>query len=514
MTAPAQPANPAQIAPEPVSVRMVIVSIGLLLMLAALDQTIVSTALPTIVADLGGLEHLSWVVTSYVLASTIVAPLYGKLGDLYGRRLMVFTAVGLFLVGSALSGAAGSMLWLILARALQGLGGGGLFVLALSVVGDVVAPKDRGKVQGVFGAVFSMASVIGPMLGGWFVEAASWHWIFYINIPIGIAAVSIFATTFKGTGLRKRHAIDWLGAAVLTLALGSITLVTALGGRSFAWSSPEIIGLAALAVLATLAFIVVEARAMEPILPLSLFRINVFRVTSAMSFIVGAAMLGSVTFLPIYLQIARGVSPTVSGLMLLPMTMGILAGSIIAGRYMGKTGRYRKLPIFGLAVMTVGMGLMSTLEATTSVAVFSGFIALFGFGMGFTMPVITTAVQNAAPRAQLGTATAGGLMFRQIGGSLAVALFGVMFANGMIDETGALTVAAAKAMGSGGGLEISPAALAALPEAVRAEIGAVVVTAMHPIFLIAAVLSVLGFVVAIFLEEIPLANRLLPPGEG
>lgn len=505
--------TPAAAEAEPASVRMVIVSIGLLLLLAALDQTIVSTALPTIVSDLGGLEHLSWVVTSYVLASTIVAPLYGKLGDLYGRRTMVFIAVGLFLAGSALSGAALSMLWLILARALQGLGGGGLFVLALSVVGDVVAPKDRGKVQGVFGAVFSMSSVIGPMIGGWFVESFSWHWIFYINIPIGIAAAVMFGATFKGTGIRKRHSIDWAGAAVLSLALGSVTLATAFGGQTYAWASPQIIGLAALGVVSVVVFLWVEARAMEPILPLSLFRINVFRVTSAMSFIVGAAMLGSVTFLPIYLQIARGVSPTVSGLMLLPMTMAILAASIIAGRYMGATGRYRRLPMIGLGLMALGMVLTSTIHATTPVALFSAFIAVFGLGMGFTMPVITTSVQNAAPREQLGTATAGGLMFRQIGGSLAVALFGVMFANGMVSNASGLPPEAAVALGSGGGLEIGPAMLAGLPEAVRAQISEVVVAAMHPIFLSAAVLAVLGFFLATMLEEIPLATRMVKPQE-
>ena len=252
-----QPAAPH----EPASVRLVIISIGLLLMLAALDQTIVSTALPTIVADLGGLEHLSWVVTAYVLASTIVAPLYGKLGDLYGRRVMVFVAVGLFLAGSTLAGAANSMLWLILSRALQGLGGGGLFVLALSVIGVVVSPKDRGKYQGLFAAVFSIASVIGPLAGGFFVETLSWHWIFYINLPLGAVALAVFASAYTASPKRAKHTIDGAGAATLTLALGAITLATSLGGRTYPWASPQILGLAALGIVAALAFVRIEARA-------------------------------------------------------------------------------------------------------------------------------------------------------------------------------------------------------------------------------------------------------------
>ena len=510
--APPDHAAPAPEAAQPHtgSIRLVIGSIAALLLLASLDQTIVSTALPTIVADLGGLEHLSWVVTAYILASTVSAPLYGKLGDLYGRRNMVFVSVGLFLLGSALAGAALSMPWLIASRAIQGLGGGGLFVLALSVIGDVIPPQDRGKVQGVFASIFSVSSVVGPLIGGFFTEQASWHWIFYINIPIGAAALVGFAASFKPTGRRTKHRIDWAGAAALSLALTGITLATSLGGRTFGWGSPQILGLAGLAVAAVATFLWAETRAEEPILPLSLFKLNVFWVTSIIGFIAGAAMFGAVTFLPVYLQIAKGATPTMSGLMLVPMTAGILISSTFAGQYMGRTGRYRILPFLGMGSLMIGMALLSTLGATTQTVLFAIFLAFVGLGMGNIFPVVTTAVQAAVPRHQLGTATASGLMFRQIGGSLAVAVFGAIFTARMVAN------APAELPGfdaAGEGFAMSPAKLAALPEEVRGQIAELVVTAIHPIFLIAAGLAFVGFLVAFALTEIRLHNRMVPRGE-
>lgn len=515
MTAESTPPQPEPFAPhQPVtgSIKLVIFSIGALLLLASLDQTIVSTALPTIVADLGGLEHLSWVVTAYILASTIVAPLYGKLGDLYGRRNMVFISVGLFLLGSALAGAAGSMGWLIISRAIQGLGGGGLFVLALSVVGDVIPPQERGKVQGIFGAVFSASSVIGPLIGGWFVEAASWHWIFYINIPIGVLALVGFAASFKPTGRRVQHKIDWAGAAALSVTLAGITLATSLGGNAFPWVSPEIIGLALLSLIGLMAFIWIEGRAAEPILPLELFKLNTFWVTSLIGFIAGAAMFGAVTFLPVYLQIAKGATPTQSGLMLIPMTAGILLSSTYAGRYMSQSGRYKRLPLVGTALLMLGMILLSTIHADTSTLVFSLFIATVGLGMGHIFPVVTTAVQNAVPRHQLGTATAAGLMFRQVGGSIAVAGFGALFAARMAADAAAAGPMAGAAF-SGEGFSMSPEMLAKLPPEAQIRIGQMVVDSIHPIFQIAAALAVLGFVVSLLLEEIRLASRMVPRGE-
>ncbi len=481
------------------NVRLIIASTAVLLLLASLDQTIVSTALPTIVADLGGLDHLSWVVTAYILASTIVAPLYGKLGDLYGRRVMVFFSVGLFLIGSALCGLAQSMTMLILSRALQGLGGGGLFVLALSVVGDVIPPRERGKIQGVFAAVFSLSSVLGPVMGGWFVEAFTWHWIFFINIPLGLLAVAGFAVSFPRIGPQAQHKIDWSGAIALSVALASITLLTSLGGRSFEWMSAPAFILGALFIGGIVAFILIEARAAEPIIPLPLFRDNVFVVTGAVNFISGAGLFGAVTFLPLYLQVARGVSPTLSGLMLIPMTLGIVGAANIAGRYMGRTGKYKLLPMVGTCMMTLGALQLTFIDENSSLILFGIAIATLGLGLGCIFPVVTTAVQNAVPRAQLGSATAAGVMFRQIGGSLAVAVFGTLFAARMAAGLGA------QAIDIGG--EIGPSIVADLSPEQQQEVGVVIASAVHPIFWIVAGLGIVGFLCARMLNEIPLRNE-------
>ncbi len=493
------PSDPAL--PEPAarrsSIRLVIGSVATLLLLAALDQTIVSTALPTIVADLGGLEHLSWVVTAYILASTVAAPLYGKLGDLYGRRLMVFVSVGLFLAGSLLCGLAGSMEFLVFARAVQGLGGGGLFVLALSVIGDVLSASERGRVQGMFAAVFSISSMIGPLIGGWFVENVSWHWIFLINVPLGILAVTGFAVSFPAQVSTRKHRIDWAGAATLSVTLASLTLLTALGGSSFAWASAQSAALAALSLAALLAFIAIESRAAEPILPLDLFKGNVFLYTSILSFLTGAVMLGAITFLPIYLQIARGVTPMVSGLLLAPMTLGIVLATNVAGRYMRRTGRYRLLPLIGMGLLVIGGLLLNRIAVDTPIWVFSAMILYFGFGMGVIFPVLTTAVQNAVPRALLGTATASGVMFRQIGGSLAVAVFGAMMTARLAASFGDLSFSA----------EMGPAQLAQMPAEARALIAGHVVEAIAPIYLVVAGLALLGALAALMLRDLPLSDR-------
>ena len=493
--------------PHPFSTRtrLIIASIGLLLLLAALDQTIVSTALPTIVADLGGLEQLSWVVTAYILASTVAAPLYGKLGDLYGRRNMVFTSVGLFLLGSVLCGMSQTMGALIASRAVQGLGGGGLFVLALSVVGEVVPPRERGRIQGVFAAAFSVASVVGPLIGGWFTEAFSWHWIFYFNIPVGALAVAIFAASFQPTGKRAKRSVDWAGAAALSVALAAITLVSALGGTTYPWGSAEMLGLIALSFAATGAFIAIELRAEEPIIPMGLFRDNTFTVTSLLGFITGAAMLGAVTFLPVWLQLAKGVSPMTSGLLLIPLTVGILTTAMLAGRRMGQTGRYKWLPVIGLTLVTLGLLTLTTLSAETSLVLFSLMIALVGLGLGCVFPVVTTAVQNAVPFEQLGTATAAGVMFRQIGGSVAVAVFGTLFASGLTRLLAG--VPGAEAFAGPGGLELGPQTLSRLPEAAREPLAQAVSQATQPIFWIAAAVAALGILVALRLDDLPLKGR-------
>jgi len=484
-------------AASPHNLPLVIGSIAILLLLASLDQTIVSTALPTIVADLGGLEHLSWVVTAYILTSTIVAPLYGKLGDLYGRRNMVFLSIGLFLAGSALCGLALDMTFLILARALQGLGGGGIFVLALSVIGDVVSPRERAKFQGVFAGVFSISSVAGPLIGGWFVDFASWHWIFYVNIPFGLLAVAGFTIGFAPRGIRVTHRVDWEGAAALSVALASLTLATSLGGTVFAWASLPTLGLFALALAGGAAFLRIESRAAEPILPLPLFRDNVFRNTSILSFLVGAIMLGNVTFLPLFLQVAKGLTPTQSGLMLLPMTAGVLISSNLAGFYMSRSGRYRILPVIGLAVVTAGGLLLGLIDQDTGFVHFGLVILALGLGMGCIFPVLTTAVQNAVPYRLLGTATAAGVMFRQIGGSLGVAVFGSVFAVRLAAQLGehAGTVSPMGELG---------ASAAALDPALREMVGAAIAHALSPIYWITASIAVIGIVFARLLAEVPL----------
>lgn len=489
------------------SVRVVIGSVAVLLLLAALDQTIVSTALPTIVADLGGLEHLSWVVTAYILASTVVAPLYGKLGDLYGRRRMVIVSVSIFLAGSILCGMAQSMAFLIASRAIQGLGGGGLFVLALSIIADVLPPRDRGKVQGVFAGVFGVSSVLGPLIGGWFVEAASWHWIFYVNLPFGLAALAGFIWGFHAPAERVEHRIDYAGAALLSLTLGAMILVTSLGGRSFGWGSPQALGLIALSALSLLAFLWTESRAAEPVLPLSLFRGNVFNVTSAIGFVAGAMMFGTVTFIPVWLQMARGASPTQSGWEMIPLTLGILTSSNIAGRYMGRTGRYRLLPQIGLAVAAMGMAVLTQLDPAMPDPLLWAALLAVGAGMGTIFPVVTTAVQNTVPRHQIGTATAAGLMFRQVGGSVAVAAYGAIFAAGMAAALGAAGHGAVHVA------ELGPQMMATLNDSDRALVGQAVSQSLHPVFWISLVLVAIGFALTFVLKEVPLVNRLAPQGE-
>ncbi len=489
------------------SMRLVLMSIGLLLLLASLDQSIVSTALPTIVAELGGVDHLSWVVTAYILTSTIVAPLYGKLGDLYGRRNTIFVSVAIFIAGSVLCGIATNMTFLIVARAVQGMGGGGLFVLALSVVGDVVPPRERGKIQGLFAAVFSTSSVLGPLAGGWLSENANWHWIFFINIPLGLIAVIGFAASFKPSGARTSHQIDWWGAVTLTLALGALTLFTSLGGRSFAWDSGISYAFIAVTLLSAVAFVMIEARAAEPILPLWLFRMNVFWVTSVLGFVVGAAMFGAITFVPLFLQIVNGSSPTESGLLLIPLTVGILAASTLSGQYMSRTGRYYILPIIGMSLLTIGLALMATIDQTTSMTVFCLMLTCVGAGMGCIFPVVTTAVQNAVPREAMGTATAAGIMVRQTGGALGVAAFGALFASrlmsGLGDAAGAL----------GGGVELGPQTMAKLSPELQAQVAAAVVNAVHPIFWISAGLGLVGLCFSFILVEVPLVNRIVPKTE-
>jgi EmrB/QacA subfamily drug resistance transporter len=488
------------------SIRAVFGALFLALLLAALDQTIVSTALPTMVADLGGLAHLSWVVTSYLLTSTVVGPLYGKFGDLYGRKIVLQVAVALFLLGSALCGIAQDMLQLILFRALQGVGGGGLMVVTIAVIGDVIAPRERGRYQGFFGVVFAFATIVGPLLGGFFVDHLTWRWIFFINLPLAVLAMIVIAVVLPAPATRRRHDIDYAGAVLLTAALSAVILFAGLGGTTFAWTSPVILGLIAASVACTAAFILVERRAPEPILPLGLFAGRNFAVASGVGLIVGLSMFGAVTFLPVYLQVVKGVSPSVSGLMLMPMMLGMLLTSVISGRLISRFGRYKLYPILGTATMTVGLGLLALLSLESNVWQTALDALWLGLGMGMVMQVLVLAVQNSVDYARLGVATSGTMLFRALGGALGVALFGAIFANGLHAQL------------AGPGMELLatllPSAVKRLPPALQQQYIAAVMAALRPVFLVAVGISALGFAVAWLLREIPLREGAAAEGLG
>lgn len=424
----------AELAPRVSHDRILVIFGGLVLvmLLAALDSTIVATALPTIVNELGGLAHLSWVVTAYLLAQTIVTPIYGKLGDLYGRKRVLQFAIIVFLIGSALCGLSRTMMHLIIFRGIQGLGGGGLMVTTQAVVGDIIPPRQRGRYQGIFGAAFGVASVAGPLLGGYFTSNLTWRWIFYINLPLGIIALVVLAATLPSQSSYKQHAIDYLGAGLLAAALAAVILVTDLGGDAYAVSSPLMIVFIVVAVVGLIAFIFVEQRAEEPILPLRLFRIRDIWVTSAVGLIIGFALLGSVTYLPLFLQIVKGMSPTESGLRMIPLMGGTLFTSILSGQIASRTGRYKIFPIIGTTMVTFALFLISRMTAETTNLEIALLMLLLGLGLGFVMQMLIVAVQNAVGYHDLGVATSNAILFRFVGGSLGTALLGAVLASRML----------------------------------------------------------------------------------
>ena len=490
---------------------ILIVLPGLLLTLiiAMLDQLVVSTALPRIVGDLGGLNHLAWVVTAYILASTVTTLLYGKLGDMYGRKRFLMIAIVLFLIGSALSGLSHTMDQLIAFRALQGLGAGGLMVGAIATIGDMVSPRERGQYMGYMMAAMMLAMVAGPLVGGYITTNWSWRWIFYINMPIGGAALVYLWATLHLPRKRVEHKIDWWGAAVIAIGASAIVLLTSWGGSQYAWGSWQIVALEIISALALVAFFWVESRAAEPMLPLHVFKNRNFSLASGMSFLLGTAMLGALTFLPLYQQTVQGASPTVSGLLLIPMMLGSTVTSLISGQVTSRTGRYKILPIIGAAIMTAAMFLLTQLGPHTTRLTSALIFVVFGVGMGFLMQITSLIAQNSVPQKDMGVASSSRAFFQQIGGSMGVSLFGVIFINKLNSVMAPLSGGHALNSSS-----LDPQSFQHLPAAARAVAFVGISHGLDAVFWFAIPITAVVFLLALWVKEIPLRGRIEPAADS
>jgi EmrB/QacA subfamily drug resistance transporter len=508
---------PAQATHKEIMVVLSGLMVGMLL--AALDQTIVSTALKSIVEDFNGLSHYTWVVTAYLLTSTASTPLYGKISDLYGRRPVFQFAVVTFLIGSFLAGAAQNMGQLIAFRAIQGLGAGGLMALTFVIIGDLVSPRERGKYQGYFGAVWGLSAVAGPLLGGFFSDSntifgiAGWRWIFYINLPFGILALILTSASLKNSSIRREHSIDYLGALLMVSSVTALLIGISVFGPESGWLSSKTLATLGLAFVLAVVFLMQERRATEPILPLDLFKNHTFSLTSALGFIIGAGMFGAIVMLPLYLQVVQGNSATMAGLKLIPFMLGIVSMSIVSGKMISKHGHYKRFPVMGLAIMTVGIALLSTLNETTPFWQLSIYAVLIGAGLGLSMQTIVIALQNAVEMKDLGIATSANTFFRSIGSTIGVALFGSLYASRLainlpkgVEELAAtnptaLIGATPEAFEQ---LRNNTSVIDGFSPDLQAVIYHAFVQSFHVVFLSAVPLTAAGFVMALFLREVPL----------
>lgn len=496
-------------------VMIVLPGLMLAMVLAMLDNMIVGTAMPRIVGELGGLTHLSWVVTAYVLGTTVSTPIWGKIGDLYGRKNIFLASIVIFMIGSALCGMAGSdllggtadgMNQLIGFRALQGLGAGGLMVNAMAIIGDLVPPRERGQYQGIMAGVMALAMIAGPLVGGFITDNLDWRWAFYVNLPVGFVALALLAVTLKLPKYRTEHRIDWIGAFLLSVGITALVLITTWGGNDYDWNSPQIIGLAVGAVVSLALFIVVERRVAEPIMPLNVFRDRNFSLISAVGFLLGFAMFGAINFLPLFQQTVQGASATNSGLLLLPMMGAAMVVSLFVGRAITKTGKYKIYPVLGGVVMAIAMWLLSTQTVDTPSWRTGVYIAVLGLGMGFLMQTTMLIAQNSVEQKDLGVASSASTFFRSIGGSFGVSLFGAIFSHQLTANlTSKLGAAAGEKLASSGG-QFNPAALHELPAGVRAGFLESLASSIGSVFTWAILFAVLVPLAAAFIKEIPLRS--------